>query len=366
MKKHIFIFIFIILYAEILSPQADLTINLFLHSPDNSWGQTLLFGIDSTGTDGIDPWLGESNLPPDFCAPWGVSFCAFFLLPPFDGMINSWPDFRFGELPYTGQVTHKIAVVNYATTGNDSIYIRYDLPEGVSIHFYDELGGIIINFTVEDSGEVAYLYIPTLNKLWMDVYYENVIPLEITSFTSGIKDGNNVELNWLTTTETNNNGFEIQKQVSSTQLAVSTWEKIGFVPGFGTTTKPKSYSFIDEDVTTGIYEYRLKQIDFDGSFTYSKEIEVEVSFTPKEFVYQNYPNPFNPVTTIKYTIPKSGIVKLTVFNILGEQVSVLVNEFKEAGAYNIHFNALKLNSGLYLYRLESNGFNKTKKMLLIK
>ncbi len=375
MRKYIFIFVLIILYAEILFPQADLTINLFIRAPDNSWAQTLLFGVDSTATDGIDPWLGEDNLPPDFCAPWSPG-CAYFLIPPFDGVINSCLDFRFGELPYTGQITHQIAAVNYETTGNDSMYIRYDLPEGVSIHFYDELGGIVINFTVEDSGEVAYLYIPTLYKLWMDVYYENVIPVDIVSFTANIKDGNNIRLNWTTASETNNSGFEILRScLAGRQVAQNdnAWKKIGFVPGYGTTTELKSYSLTDENITTGIYKYRLKQIDFDGTFNYSNEIEVEVDFTPKEFVlYQNYPNPFNPTTTIKYKIPSvaSGFslskVTLKVFDMLGNEVATLVNEYKQPGVYEVEFDASKLSSGIYFYQIHAESFNRTKKMILTK
>ena len=379
MKKCVFIFVLCILFAEILFPQADLTINLFLHPPDNSWGQTLLFGVDSTATDGIDPWLGEDNLPPDFCAPWGV-FCAYFLIPPFDGMINSWLDFRFGELPYTGQVTHKIDAVNYETTGNDSIYIRYDLPEGVSIHFYDELGGMIINFTVVDSGEVAYLYIPTLSELWMDVYYENVIPVNIVSFTGSIKNRNNVELKWLTATETNNNGFEIQRKMSGRQLTTGNWKKVGFVAGYGTTTEQKPYSFYDKDVTTGIYKYRLKQVDFDGTFQYSNEIEIAVDFAPDEFaLFQNYPNPFNPSTTIKYeipeaeTIPKVFSTTLKIYDILGNEIATLVNESKQSGVYEVEFDASKFSSGVYFYQLSvstprggAGSFNKTVKMILAK
>jgi len=132
--------------------------------------------------------------------------------------------------------------------------------------------------------------------------------------------------------------FEIQKQVGSKQSTVGNWKTIGFVPGFGTTTEPKSYSFTDENVSTGIYKYRLKQFDFDGSFEYSNEIEVEVDFTPKEFVlYQNYPNPFNPTTKIKYEIPSVTlrqaqsdiIVTLKVYDVLGNEVATLVNEQKQ-------------------------------------
>ena len=348
-------------------PQADLTINLFLHTADYSGNETIYFGIDSTATDGIDSWLGESNLPPDFCAPWGPTFCAFLRLPPFNGTILSYSDFRFGELPFTGQVTHKIEVINYVSTGNDSIYISYDLPEGVNIHFIDEVGGVLTNFTIEDSGETAYLYISALRKLWMYVNYNNVIPVELVSF-KGEQIDDLVFLDWKTATEFNNSGFEILRKDQND----NEWNSIGFVPGFGTTTEPKSYSFNDENVAIGTYKYRLKQIDFDGTFTYSHEIEVEVDFTPKEFVlYQNYPNPFNPNTIIKYEIPGQArndnvLVTLKVYDVLGNEVVTLVNEEKQPGNYDIEFDGSGLASGIYIYRLTAGNYSTVKKLVLLK
>ena len=163
---------------------------------------------------------------------------------------------------------------------------------------------------------------------------------------------NAVQLNWTTATETNNSGFEIQRTSplpspyqAEGGKAGRGWETIGFVPGFGTTTEPKSYSFVDENVSTGIYKYRLKQIDFDGSFEYSNEIEIEVDFTPKDFVlYQNYPNPFNPATTIKFEIPNVETTRrvvfttLKVYDVLGNEVATLVNEEKQHGVYEVEFS----------------------------
>ncbi len=125
--------------------------------------------------------------------------------------------------------------------------------------------------------------------------------------------------------------------------------------------------FIDENVTSGTYKYRLKQIDFDGSFTYSNEIEVEVDFTPKEFVlYQNYPNPFNPKTVISYQLPVNGNVTLKVYDVLGNEVATLVNEEKQAGVYEVEFDGSSLASGMYLYKLQAGTFVQLKKMILIK
>jgi photosystem II stability/assembly factor-like uncharacterized protein len=205
-----------------------------------------------------------------------------------------------------------------------------------------------------------------------------VIAIELTSFTASVLQNEKaVKLNWATATETNDSGFEIQRNGDSPLPGGERkgWVNIGFVPGFGTTTEPKTYSFIDEDITTGIYKYRLKQIDFDGSFTYSNEIEVEVDFTPKEFVlYQNYPNPFNPSTTISWQSPVSSWQTLKVFDVIGNEVVTLVDEYRPAGKYEIEFSAkggpessIKYPaSGIYFYQLKVGNFVDIKKMILLR
>jgi hypothetical protein len=138
------------------------------------------------------------------------------------------------------------------------------------------------------------------------------------------------------------------------------------VPGFGTTTEPKSYSFIDSKLETGNYNYRLKQIDLDGSFAYSNTINIKIE---QPFVFtldQNYPNPFNPVTSIQYAIANKQFVKLIVYDVLGNEIAVLVNEEKPAGKYEVSWNASNLASGVYIYRLQSGLFVSSKKMMLLR
>lgn len=194
-------------------------------------------------------------------------------------------------------------------------------------------------------------------------------PVEFISFTSTIK-GNAVQLAWITATETNNSGFEILRGVYPTNNGTQNdieWETIGFVPGFGTTTEPKSYTFTDENILSGIFKYRLKQKDFDGTFTYSNEIEVKLNFTPKEFVLnQNYPNPFNPKTNIQYAISSRQFVTLKVYDLLGNEIATLVNEEKSVGEYKVTFDATGLSSGIYFYQLKAGNFIQTKKMIHLK
>jgi hypothetical protein len=195
----------------------------------------------------------------------------------------------------------------------------------------------------------------------------NLIPVELTSFTAEAA-GSNVHLSWQTATEINNRGFEIERScvISKFNIRNSNFEQIGFVSGNGTSTEPMSYSFTDKNVSNGIYLYRLKQIDFDGSYTFSDIIDVEVA-TPMEFsLEQNYPNPFNPTTTLSFAISHSSFVILKIYDVLGNEVATLVNEEKYAGSYDVRFNASNLSSGIYFYKLQAGKFMQTKKMVLLR
>ncbi len=190
---------------------------------------------------------------------------------------------------------------------------------------------------------------------------DEMIPVELTSFAASVQE-NKVVLNWATATETNNQGFEIERK-----LFGSNYEKIGYVTGFGTTTELKSYSFKDENITSGKYSYRLKQIDFDGTFEYSNVIEVEVDFTPKEYtLYQNYPNPFNPSTTISFSIPEGSFVTLKIYDMLGREVAILISEELSSGTYSQQWNAVGLAGGIYFYSLQAGSFVETMKLVLLK
>jgi hypothetical protein len=198
------------------------------------------------------------------------------------------------------------------------------------------------------------------NIYWDNLTLEYTVPVELTSFKAAT-NGEDVELSWTTATETNNQGFEIERMSVG-----GSFVQVGYAAGFGTTTEPKSYSFIDSKLETGKYLYRLKQIDFNGSFTYSDEVNVEVEIPLVYSLEQNYPNPFNPNTTINYSIQEDGLVKLAVYNLLGEEITVLLNNEQKAGKYEIMFDASELSSGVYMYRMESNNFLSIKKMILIK
>ena len=192
-----------------------------------------------------------------------------------------------------------------------------------------------------------------------------IIPVELTSFTASVSNGE-VLLNWITATETNNLGFEVERK--SQRSNDETWELIGFVDGNGTTTESNSYSFSDDisSINVSSLSYRLKQIDFNGVYEYSAVVNVD-NLAPSDYVLeQNYPNPFNPGTTIKFGLPEKSNVAITVYNSLGAEVATLVNEIREAGIYEIEFNANDFSSGIYYYKIASGNFIETKKMILLK
>ena len=198
------------------------------------------------------------------------------------------------------------------------------------------------------------------------------VPVELTSFAAKTSTGS-VNLRWETATEVNNSGFEVVRKISDS------WEKIGFVKGNGTSSQYSYYTFKDNvsNLTENKAAYRIKQIDLNGSFKYSKEIEVELIVGPKAYtLFQNYPNPFNPSTTIRYALPSESNVKISVYNITGQLIKELVNSEQPTGNYEVTFNTngngVQLSSGIYFYTIEANAvdgsrsFRQTKKMVLMK
>jgi photosystem II stability/assembly factor-like uncharacterized protein len=258
---------------------------------------------------------------------------------------------------------------NFVLDTNDDIYaaagyVFLSTNNGISWLEYGLPGQGAYNLAIDTSG-----YIWSGNHL--DGVYKTAgrtVPVELVSFKAEVHN-NNVLLSWITASEINNRGFEIERSEKSEARRKNTnedWVMIGFIEGNGTTTETQSYSFSDNEVLSGNYLYRLKQIDYDGKFEYSNIIEVELRIPYEFFLSQNYPNPFNPTTQINYSIKEAGLVHLKVYDILGKEIATLVNENKEAGNYSIDFDAFQLPSGVYFYQLRTSGFTQARKMILIK
>jgi hypothetical protein len=216
-----------------------------------------------------------------------------------------------------------------------------------------------------------------------DFNFDNILikdaalPVELISF-SALVGGNSVELNWQTATELNNYGFEIERTPLSPPFTnnIGTgdkggkqegWQNTGFVSGNGTSNSPKNYSFTDNSVENSCkYRYRLKQIDNNGNYNYSKEIEVSIDLPKSWSLSQNFPNPFNPSTVISYQVAVGSKVTLKIYDVIGNEITTLVNEYKNAGRYEAVFTGESLTSGIYIYKLITDNYISVKKMILVK
>jgi hypothetical protein len=289
-------------------------------------------------------------------------------------MGDSWNQYYMGY--NLASIYHHEPYYVYIGTTGDGLYHcgEYELNQVACI--LTDIGPFNKYIQVLNEDNQSYIYAGTIGSgIFKSI---SPIPVELLSFTCKT-EGSSVLLNWVTATETNNMGFSIERK------SLEDWIEVGFVEGKGNSTEITLYSFEDNNLMQRKYYYRLKQIDYDGTFTYSNEIEIDVT-APEEFaLYQNYPNPFNPVTTIKFSIPsnvKSGTsnhqppagvsTKLVVYDMLGREVATLVDEMKAPGRYEVLWDATGLSSGVYFYKLfaesfgQAGSFIQVRKMILLR
>ncbi len=246
------------------------------------------------------------------------------------------------------------AVTNWDPNANSSVRAIFVLAPQATIY----IGGTYTGISGSGPGYFAGVTDPN----------NSALPVELASFIVSAR-GRLVTLGWTTATETNSYIFEVERKViSDFRMSTADWKLAGSVVGAGTRNGTATYTFVDRDVPMGKWTYRLKQIDRSGSFTYSREVQVEIGAAPKEFTLgQNYPNPFNPTTNISFSVPNDGFVSLKVYDMLGREVATLVNGEKKAGMIQqVTFDATKLPSGIYFARLQSGGKQIIRKMILTK
>lgn len=252
----------------------------------------------------------------------------------------------------------------YLTTNNGNSWINYGLS--------GQIANVVNCLTIDSSGYI-----------WAGAHQNGMyraegrtVPVELSSFTAEVTS-NNVLLIWVTASEINNLGFEIERKVISlpdgkvglqSSVSNSEYEVIGFIEGRGTRTEINHYSFVDKELIPGSYQYRLKQIDFNGSFEYYNLAETIEIGLPTEFVLeQNYPNPFNPETNIGYIIPEETLVNISLYDVVGRKMKELINETKQPGYYTVKLKGGELSSGIYFYRLiTTSGYTAVKKLSIIK
>ena len=275
------------------------------------------------------------------------------------------------------RLTWDVTLMSWQTTNTQAVAHNLFIRGNYAHLSYYKDGYVVLDISDPEAPVLAgqyvtfdmwgcYPFLPSGITICSDIFFglyvfsfDGNLPVELSSFVAN-NFGDAVALYWTTETETNNFGFEIQRKSEGDFVA------IGFVEGHGNSNSPKKYKYIDDELNfVGNYYYRLKQIDNDGTFKYSDVLEIEVVLTEFE-LKQNYPNPFNPETRIDYTLPEKQLVSLRIYNSLGESVRELVNEVKEAGSYSVTFNASKLSSGIYIYRIQTENFTVNKKMTFLK
>ncbi len=328
--------------------------NLIIFAEDFGYmhGRTGSSSIDLDLCNNYLGWNYLADRPPSGGAQGLVNY--YFLQGQTDSTIGYWPDVLvpvtnqfFNDILYryrSDSTVHAIGKVgttwNAVTFATDVHAIRraYDSPPGSPIRR-------ILSF--------ALLYVDWYS--W---------PVELTSFTASA-NGSTVSLNWSTATELNNKGFEVERRLNDGSFA-----QIGFVNGHGSTAEPQNYSFSDNP-GAGVHVYRLKQVDFDGSFEYSNEVEIEIVIPAEFSLGQNFPNPFNPSTKINFGLAVDSKVSLKLYNSLGQEVAVLINTNMQAGSHVYEFNGKNFVSGVYFYQLEATSsdgknFSSVKKLVLMK
>jgi len=252
------------------------------------------------------------------------------------------------------------ANLDISDNGTDIITLRVDkdtdLDDNPEPTWPVDVVGVLGQYDSSSPYDDGYQILPRDTS---DIHETNTIPVELVSFAAQVSD-EGVLLTWKTATEINNSGFEIEKSFDS-----ESWNKIAFVEG-NNGSEITSYSYLDKNIEASNVFYRLKQIDFDGTFEYSNIIEVVVDNPTKFELEQNYPNPFNPTTVIKFRLPQTANVELAVYNLLGQKVAELVNGKLEAGYYSFNFDASNLSNGIYFYELKADNNRSVKKMILQK
>ncbi len=273
------------------------------------------------------------------------------------------------------------------------VKIGWDLSADPDIHRYniyrtthiDSSFSLLANILHPDatymdekmSWDTHYYYVATsVDKYGMESGFSNMIdttlssqtPVQLYSFSGHVSNSKNIILEWSTTTESNNYGFEIQRRSDKKETK---FESIDFIEGNGTVLKPKHYRYVDENVAEGTYHYRLKQVDFEGTYDYSDTIEITLVLPSSIHLHQNYPNPFNASTEISYNLPVSSHVELIIYDMIGHQVCRLIDQFQTKGKYSVKWNARdslgkEVSSGIYYYKIKTESFSEFRKMMLVK
>ncbi len=248
------------------------------------------------------------------------------------------------------------------------LYVNGDDPSTTEIIEGGKEGDEII-FTASISGQ-PYVLSPT--GVWhsgtdqrLDLVDGAEVPVELASFTARV-NGNSAILKWVTLSESDNFGFEIQRKFAEKDFQI-----IGFISGQNTTSEPQYYTFTDKNLSPGVFNYRLKQIDLDGSFQFSPTLALEIKAPGHFRLVKNFPNPFNPATWITYEMDRDAFVKITIINTSGQRVKTLIDNFRTKGLHRILWDGRDdenqiVAGGIYFCQMKSESVFSTLKLILLR
>lgn len=270
------------------------------------------------------------------------------------------------EIDFEGNIVvagndYDARIVKFSSNGTLMGMISYDYGISGGENLYglklDAVGNVYVT-----GG--SYGGVVTLTDILTMKYSVTNLPVVLSFFNSNVNE-NKVFLKWQTVEEINNSGFEIQRKKITDNN--DCWSRVGFVQGHGTINIPQTYCFNETIHSVGGYNYRLKQIDYNSNFEfYNLNSDVIIGRPVSSFLHQNYPNPSNPLTKIDYQMNKPGNIKISVYDIAGKEITVLVKEFKDAGYYSVTFDGSYHSTGVYFYKIKTDDFSETRKMILVK
>ena len=225
--------------------------------------------------------------------------------------------------------------------------------------------------TVSEEGVVSFTVSPgsdqvNFNALASGDFTLGVIeiplPVELVSF-EGIVDETRTILTWETASETNNAGFYVERAGDSGR-----YTQVDFVEGHGTTTNATRYEFVDDvrHLSGTTWHYRLKQVDFDGTFEYSKTLSLTIASTNKPQLHEVYPNPFNAQVVLEYELPVEMNVTISLYDAVGQKIGEIARGQLPAGRHQVNYDASNLASGVYMVRMKAGDRIVTRQITLTK
>jgi hypothetical protein len=321
-----------------------------------SMGNDVFFIVNSLATDGIKVYAGGS---------FGIK--RWDPLPEVE--TENATEITYNSVKLNGNVNpNEIETSGYFYYSVDDLFGEYDITTLQNMGNGSSIISFSQNLTDLEPNTTYYYYAVGDNGLGLGVgevssfTTDDVLPVEMELFYSVIHK-RDVQLYWITSSEYNNSGFDIERKLSSNDI----WINLGNIPGIGNSSKPINYSFSDNGLVSGTYYYRLKQIDYNGNYQfYNLENEVTIGIPERFYLSQNYPNPFNPRTKIDFNLPADSEVILKLYDITGSEIKTIVNNFELAGYHSVRFDASGIPSGIYFYKLKAGEFSDMKKMILIK